>query len=29
MKDTHTVNGEPRRLTRWVEIAQEVAAEAA
>jgi len=28
MKDTHTVNGEPHRLTRWVEIAQEVAAEA-
>jgi len=27
MKDTHTLRGEPRRLERWTEIAQEVAAE--
>jgi hypothetical protein len=25
MKDTHTFRGEPRRIERWVEIAQEVA----
>ena len=23
MKDVHTVNGDPRRLPRWVEIARE------
>ena len=24
MKDVHTLNGEPQRLTRWVELAREV-----
>ena len=25
MKDVHTLNGEPDRLTRWVQIARDVA----